>query len=254
MSNNTCPITTADIPDDVIDITILNENQAKEINWMENVLNSNSNDRKSWSSYHSNKEQNNVPLPCNSCIFPLLKDVVHTLNMQHHLISLCVEYTRTLNPEQVTAVDCSDQPIYALSKIIQWTIPHKFSFPNYFPIFGCLHIEKALLISNEHLVRGIGLNDILGDSSIDTIGLQTTSVDVNHIHKARYSVQLSIVAMYACLKEAHAQSQTELSLFSWADEIAKTNIMFEYCYLILQFQTDYLVFIRSLRKGNFKLF
>ena len=103
-------------------------------------------------------------------------------------------------------------------------------------------------------MRGIRLNDILGDSSIDTIGLQTASVDVNHIHKARYSVQLSIVAMYACLKEAHAQSQTELSLFSWADEIAKTNIMFKYWYLILQFQTDYLVFIRSLRKGNFKLF
>ena len=48
--------------------------------------------------------------------------------------------------------------------------------------------------------------------------------------------------MYACLKEA----QTELSLFSCADEIAWTNIMFKYWYSILQFQTDYLVFIRSL--------
>ena len=32
------------------------------------------------------------------------------------------------------------------------------------------------------------------------------------------------------------------------------NIMSKYWYLILQFQTDYLVFIRSLRKRNCKLF
>ena len=37
-----------------------------------------------------------------------------------HLIRLCIEYTSTLNPQQVTAVDCSGQPIDALNKKIQW--------------------------------------------------------------------------------------------------------------------------------------
>ena len=40
--------------------------------------------------------------------------------MQHHLRRLCIEYTNTLNPQQVTAADCSDQPVDALNKIIQW--------------------------------------------------------------------------------------------------------------------------------------
>ena len=40
--------------------------------------------------------------------------------MQHHLIRLCIEYTNALNPQQVTPMDCSDQPIDALYKIIQW--------------------------------------------------------------------------------------------------------------------------------------
>ena len=91
-----------------------------------------------------------------------------------------------MHPQQVTAVDCSDQPIYALSKIIQWKYP-EFAFPKYFALFGGLHIEKELLITNGHLVAGTGLNKILGDTSIGTAGLQTTTVDVNPIHKARYS-------------------------------------------------------------------
>ena len=95
--------------------------------------------------------------------------------MQHHLIKLCIEYKNTLNPQQVTAVDCSDQPIYALSKIIQWKYP-EFAFSKYFALFGGLHIEKELLIANGHLVARTGLDEILGDTSIGTAGLQTATV------------------------------------------------------------------------------
>ena len=94
-----------------------------------------------------------TPTPSNSSIFPLLKDVVHTPDMQHHLIKLSIEYTNPLNPQQVTAVDCSDQPLYALSRKIQWKYP-EFAFPKYFALFGALHIEKELLIANGHLVAG----------------------------------------------------------------------------------------------------
>ena len=51
-----------------------------------------------------------------------------------------------------------------------------------------LHIKKELLIANRQLVAGARLEDILGDTSIYTVGLQTANVDVNHIHKARCSV------------------------------------------------------------------
>ena len=37
--------------------------------------------------------------------------------MQHHLTKICIEFTNKLNPQQVAAVDCSDQPIYALAKL-----------------------------------------------------------------------------------------------------------------------------------------
>ena len=189
----------------------------------------------------------------NSFNFLLLKDAVHTPDMQHHLIKLCIEYANTLNPQQVTAVDCSYQPIYALSKIIQWNYP-EFTFPKYHALFGALHIEKKLLIANGHLVAGTGLDEILGDKSIDTAGLQTATVDVNHIHKSRYSVQLSVVLKYTCLKKAHRASNSVLPLFSWAEERSSSSPMFKYWMLIMKFQIKYLVFIRSMREGNFKLF
>ena len=57
-------------------------------------------------------------------------------------------------------------------------------------------IEKKLLRANGHLVAGIGLEEILGDTSIYAAGLQTATIDVNHIHKAKYFVQLSVVLIH----------------------------------------------------------
>ena len=70
----------------------------------------------------------------------------------------------------MTVVDCSYQPIYAVSKIIQWKYP-EFAFSKYFDLLGAFHIEKELLIANGHLVAGTGLDKILGDTSIYTAGL-----------------------------------------------------------------------------------
>ena len=92
-----------------------------------------------------------------------------------------------MNPPQVTAVDFSDQPIYALSKTIQWEYS-ELAFSKCFALFGAIYIEKEILIATGHLVAGTGLKGILGDTSIYMVHLQTASVDVNHIHKARYSI------------------------------------------------------------------
>ena len=114
-------------------------------------------------------------------------------------------------------------------------------------------MEKELLTANRHLVAGTGLEEILGDTSIDTACLQTATVDVNHIHKARYSVQLSVVSIYTCMKKAHKTSNSVLPLFSWAKERSSSSRMFKYWMLIMKFQINYLVFIRSIREGNLKL-
>ena len=194
---------------------------------MENFLSAETTAKHAWSSYHAGKKCVPTPKPLNSPIFSLLKDVAHTPDMQHHLIKLCIVHTNTLLPQQLIVVDCPDQPLSVLSKIVQWKYP-KFAFPKYFALFRALHIEKELLIANGHLVAGTGLDEILRDTSIDTAGLQTAAVNVNHIHKARHSVQLFVVSISTCFKEAHKASNSVLPLFSWVEERSSSSCMFKY--------------------------
>ena len=120
-------------------------------------------------------------------------------------------------------------------------------------MFGALLIEKELLIANGHLAE-IRLEENLGDTSIYTAGLETATVEVNLVHKAMYSVQLSVVPIYICLKEALKASNSVLSLCSWAEERFLFSRMFKYWMLIMKFQIDYLVSSRSMKKDNFKFF
>ena len=138
----------------------------------------------------------------------------------------------------MAAVDFSDKPIDALSKITQRKKLESLL---------CLeHFTLKLLTVNEHLVARAGIDGLLGNTSIDTSGLQTATVDVNHIHKARYFIQQSVVSIYTCLKEALEAINSAL--------LERSSSSIKYWVLIMKFQIDYLVFVRSMREDNFKFF
>ena len=138
--------------------------------------------KNTWSSYHAKK---NVYQPLHHRIVLFFHHQISRTYTWHakwcnkslYWILTLTEYN-TLNPHQVTAVDCSDYPIHFLSKIIQWKYL-VFPFRNYLDLFGALHNKKESLKVNGHLVAGIGLGEILGDTSINTAGLQTAAMDVN---------------------------------------------------------------------------
>ena len=74
---------------------------------------------------------------------PLLRETVHTLNMQYHctqINKINKSTVNTVNPGQ-TPVDISDQPVYALTREIQWRYP--IEFQNYFSMMGALHRENV---------------------------------------------------------------------------------------------------------------
>ena len=110
------------------------------------------------------------------------------------------------------------------------------------------------MTANGHLVAGTRPDEMLGDTSIYIAGLQIATVDVNHTQKAMYSVQVSAVSIYICLKEAHEASNSLLPLYSWIEERSLSGRMLKYWMLIMKFQIDHLVFIRSMGECNFKLF
>ena len=84
-----------------------------------------------------------------------------------------------------------DQPVYALTKEIQWWKPETFGKSSYFSLFGWLHIEKVLLIVHGEFFKGSGLNNNLSASDLSIIGAEVM-VNVNHIKQARYYLQVCL--------------------------------------------------------------
>ena len=102
------------------------------------------------------------------------------------------------------------------------------------------------------LKEGSGLESVLAHTNLSTIGTSTI-VDVNNIKRSRYCLHLAICVIYELLKEAHADNQSNLSLFDWLEERSKISQMAYYWRLILNFQIQVLIFVGSVRTGNFLL-
>ena len=71
--------------------------------------------------------------------------------MQSHWMMLNMNSIKVLNPGQIP-VDISDQPVYALSKELQFRYPDIFG--DYVPLIGALHIEQFLLVIHGQLISG----------------------------------------------------------------------------------------------------
>ena len=151
-------------------------------------------------------------------------------------------------------IDVSDQPVFALSKELQLRLPLLFGHDKYICLLGDLHIEQSLLVMHGKLIRGSGLDTIMQHSDLSTIGGATALVDVNHIKRSRYCLQISVVAIYRLLKAAHFESKSHLQPLEWLDRMSETSEMCFYWRVILLYELQFLVFLRAIREGNFKLY
>ena len=74
-------------------------------------------------------------------ISPLLRNKVHTLNMQTHFMLLNINSVKVLNEGQAP-VDTCDQPLFALSMEAKYRNPVLF---NDYVSTGALHVEPFFL-------------------------------------------------------------------------------------------------------------
>ena len=80
-------------------------------------------------------------------------------------------------------------------------------------------------------------------------------VNVNDIKKARYCIQVCACAIYKKLKEAHKESNSILPVMDWLQKgRSNQSEMSFYWNIILHVELSILVFIRSIREGNFTLY
>ena len=94
-----------------------------------------------------------------------------------------------LNPGQ-TRIDSCDQPVYVLTKEIQWRFPEKFDPNSYFTLFGGLHFEQCMLVIHGDVNKGSSLYEILKNNGLSIISTGAV-VNANHVKQARYCLQVS---------------------------------------------------------------
>ena len=147
------------------------------------------------------------------------------------------------NPSQ-TPVDTCDQQVYALIKTIQWMYPETLSFGQYFSILGGLHNEQSALAMHGEINKCNGLEKILSSNDLSFNGTLAL-VDVNDIKRAHYCLQVASCAVFRKLKDAYVQSSSVLPIFDWLEH---------YWILIFDLKVLVLVFIHSIREGNFQVY
>ena len=131
--------------------------------------------------------------------------------------------------------------------------PETLRSGKYLSILGGLHIGQSALVMHGEIIKGSGLEKILSSNDLSIIGTSAI-VDVNDIKRARYCLQVAACTVFRKLKDAFVQSNSLLPILDWLQHRSKESEMCFYWKLILDFQVLVLVFIRSIRKGNFQVY
>ena len=181
-------------------------------------------------------------------ILPLIPEKLNTLQTQGHSMTLNINSTRTLNPIQ-TPIDASDQPVYGLTKGLQYRYPHLFE--KYCRIMGVLHIEQALLHIHGQLIGGSGLAEILTLHNFSAIGLSVIT-DASHIKRACYAIQVTVCALFLKLQEASVKDGLNVHPYSWLVKKSVTNRMCFIWKVILDLEIQILIFVWS-QRGEFSV-
>ena len=98
-----------------LDSSILNETVQQEIEWLHTTVALNHD----WASYHASQKRYKKRRKDFTAMLTLLRGKVHTLSMQYHFMNIATNTINKVNSRQ-TPVDVCDQPIFALTKQIQW--------------------------------------------------------------------------------------------------------------------------------------
>ena len=236
------------------DEELYSQERMHEITWLEKVSHTMPEDTivDSWVKHHASQNRVEQAVPGINAILPLIPKQVHTLETQFHCMNIIRNTTAFLNPHQMP-LDVCDQPVFALTKEIQFRKPDVFGSSQYFSLLGGLHIEHCLLSLHGELIKGSGMYEILTNNNFSIIGTGAV-VNANHIKQARYGFQVVACAIYSKLKEACSNSNSYLQPMMWLQERKKNNQMCFYWDMILNFETDILLYIRAIRESNFHLY
>ena len=123
--------------------------------------------------------------------------------------------TDYLNPGQIPVI-ANDQPLFALSKYVQWRWPETHGERMFVVMFGSLHIEMALWNAIGDFLEGSGWTVALSDAGIASSGTADSFLKAAHLTRTRRAHQITKLALAKLQREAwqifvsfHSSNQKE---------------------------------------------
>ena len=114
--------------------------------------------------------------------------------MIYHAMSIIKAATEHLNPGQ-TPVITLDQPLYAISKTIQWNSATEFCDDNYCVFLGPLHSEMLIEKLLGDWLRDSGWTAILIDAEVTSPGRAEVLLKGTHVTKTCYAHQVTALSL-----------------------------------------------------------
>jgi hypothetical protein len=201
------------------------------------------------------------PTPLDVCsLISLFEEEAASVTMIRHAIDVVNQVIRFLNLNQIPVLAC-DQPLYAIAKKIQWNWPELYGENKLVIMFGGFHTELAALKAIGHWIEGSGWTNALVQAGLTTPGTADSFLKASHVSRTRHAHQVTACALYILMQRAYVHykenvpAHEETLTFSvWQERQEVEHPQFNYWSLTLRFQLTILIFVRSLREGNFQLY
>ena len=216
----------------------------------------------SWAAYHaSTMNSADQPTPLDICsLLPLFEEEAASVTMIRHSIDVVTQAVRFLNPNQIPVLAC-DQPLYALAKKIQWNWPEIYGEGKLVIMFGGFHTELAALKALGHWIEGSGWTNALVQAGVTTPGTADSFLKASHVYRTRHAHQVTASALYTLMQRAYVHYKENvptheecLAFSNWQEKQEVAHPQFHYWSITLRFQLTILIFVRSLREGDFQLY
>lgn len=215
----------------------------------------------SWSAFHASQltpdrlRQLDV-----SSLLPLFQEEAASAAMIRHAMDVVGQAVRFINPGQVPILAC-DQPLFAISKKIQWNWPSTYGENKLVVMFGGFHTELAALKAIGKWIEDSGWTNAIVQAGVTTPGTADSFLKASHVSRTRHAHQVTASALYILMHRAYnsycdnlPQGVDPMAFGAWRDQREAESPQFHYWSLTLQFQLTIFIFVRSLREGNFQLY
>ena len=174
--------------------------------------------------------------------------------MIQHFMKLVKDAIAYINPGQTPIIGI-DQPLYALTKQIQWERADIYEKNSNVVIMGGLHIEMPSLKMVGHWLNNSGWDSTLVQAHITTRGRSDAILKAAHITRSCYAHQVSACALFILQLRAYKASigdnREPDDLSTWVQKQCEAHPQFLFWSTALELELLVLEFVRSIREGNF---